>query len=406
MKNNIYLQEAEANLEEIRRNRRFFHQYPELGFQEFQTAERVAKHLKSLGLEVKTGIAGTGVVGVLRCHRPGRTAALRADMDALPMEEKNPVPYASKNPGIMHSCGHDGHTAMLMETARLLVHHKDSLRGNVKFIFQPCEDTIPSGAEPMIAEGVLNDPDVEAIFTVHLMSRFPEGSMWLKQGYMTISSAGFELTLQGRGGHVGAPHDVIDPIMMAGMLITGSQSMMSRRVAPGQTMIFGFGTIHGGTADNIVPDEVTLTGSIRTATPEDREAAIGDFERIVKGVVESVGGSYTLKVEIQNPSVYNDPGLVPLVKNAGAEILGENNVQEFSWIFPGGDDAAFFQQKVPGVYWYLGTRNEGKGFDKPHHNPYFDFDESMLAVGAAVQAQVVTEFLSARSSGRSGPDEC
>jgi amidohydrolase len=395
MKENIYLQEAKANLEEIRENRRVFHQNPELGFQEFKTAERVAKHLKSLGLEVKTGIAGTGVVGILRCEKPGETAALRADMDALPMEEKSRVSYASQNPGIMHACGHDGHTAMLMETARLLVNHKDLLRGNVKFIFQPCEDTIPSGAEPMIAEGVLNDPDVQAIFTVHLMSRFPEGTMWLKPGYMTISSAGFELTLQGRGGHVGAPHDVIDPIMMAGMLITSSQSMMSRRAAPGQTMIFGFGTIHGGTADNIVPEEVALTGSIRTATPEDREAAIEDFERIVKGVVESAGGNYKLKVEIQNPSIYNDPKIVPLVTKAGGEILGKANVHEFSWIFPGGDDAAFFQQKVPGVYWYLGTRNEQKGFDKPHHNPYFDFDESLLAVGAAVQAQAVTDFLSA-----------
>ena len=393
MNDNIYLQEAQANLEEIRKNRRDFHRNPELGFQEFQTAERVAAHLKSLGLEVKTGIAGTGVMGTLRCEKPGRTVALRADMDALPMEEKNPVAYASKNPGIMHACGHDGHTAMLMETARLLCNHRELLRGNVKFIFQPCEDMTPSGAEPMIAEGVLNDPDVEAIFTVHLMSRFPEGTMWLKPEYMTISSAGFELILKGRGGHVGAPHEVIDPIMMAGMLIAGSQSMMSRRVAPGQTMIFGFGTIHGGTADNIVPDEVTLTGSIRTATPEDRQAAIVDFERIVKGVVESVGGRYQLKVEIQNPSIYNDPKLVPLVKKAGAAILGEANVQEFSWIFPGGDDAAFFQAKVPGVYWYLGTRNEEKGFDKPHHNPYFDFDERMLAPGAAVQAQAAADFL-------------
>jgi amidohydrolase len=282
---------------------------------------------------------------------------------------------------------------MLMKTARLLCNHKDRLRGSVKFIFQPCEDMIPSGAEPMIAEGVLNDPDIEAIFTVHLMSRFPEGTMWLKPGYMTISSAGFQLVLQGRGGHVGSPHEVIDPIMMAGMLITGSQSMMSRRVALGQTMIFGYGTIHGGSADNIVPDEVTLTGSIRTATPEDRESALADFERIVKGVVGSAGGSYTLKVEIQNPSIYNDPKLVPLVKRAGAGILGEDNVQEFSWIFPGGADAAFFQQKVPGLYWYLGTRNEQRGFDKPHHNPYFDFDERMLALGAAVQAQIITDFL-------------
>ncbi len=393
MSDNKYLKKARNNLDEIRQNRRDFHQHPELGFQEFRTARKVAAYLKGLDLQVTTGVAGTGVVGVLRCAESGKTAALRADMDALPMQEKNDVPYASSNPGVMHACGHDGHTAMLMETARLLVQEADNLKGNVKFIFQPCEDMIPSGAEPMIKEGVLKDPDVDGIFTVHLMSMFPQGTMWVKPEYVTISSAGFKLILQGKGGHVGTPHQVVDPIAMAGMLITSSQSLMLRRAAPGETMIFAFGTIEGGTADNIIPDQVTLSGSIRTTTPEDLEKAIQDFERIVQGVTRTAGGSYALDIVPGNPSVYNDHTLVNLAKSAGASVLGEDNVHEFAATFPGGDDAAYFQQKVPGVYWYLGTESKEKGFDKPHHNPYYDFDEDVLALGAAVQAQAVTDFL-------------
>jgi amidohydrolase len=318
---------------------------------------------------------------------------LRADMDALPMQEKNDVPYASTVPGVMHACGHDGHTAMLMETARLLTRQAGNLNGNVKFIFQPSEDMLPSGAEPMIEEGILGDPDVNAIFTVHLLSMFPQGTLWVKPEHMTISSAGFKLVLKGKGGHVGAPHQVVDPIAMAGTLITSSHSLMAKRTAPGETMIFAFGTIHGGTADNIIPDQVTLSGSIRTATPEDRAKAIQDFERIVQGVVTTAGGAYELDVEIQNPSIYNDPALVQVLKTAGESVLGGDNVHEFSKTLAVGDDAAFFQQKVPGVYWYLGTKSTEKGFDKPHHNPYFDFDEDVLALGAAVQAQAVSNFL-------------
>jgi amidohydrolase len=282
---------------------------------------------------------------------------------------------------------------MLMETARLLVQEAGNLKGNVKFIFQPCEDMIPSGAEPMIKEGVLEEPDVDAIFTVHLMSMYPQGTLWVKPEHMTISSAGFKLILEGKGGHVGTPHQVVDPITMAGLLITSSHSLMAKRTAPGETMIFAFGTIHGGTAENIIPDQVTLSGSIRTATPEDRVKAIQDFERIVRGVATAAGGEYELDVEIQNPSIYNDPALVQLLKSAGASVLGDENVHEFSATLAVGDDAAFFQQKVPGVYWYLGTQNKEKGFDKPHHNPYFDFDEGVLALGAAVQAQAVSDFL-------------
>ncbi|HEC61195.1 MAG TPA: amidohydrolase [bacterium] len=390
---NRYLREAQKNADQIIAHRRDFHKHAELGFNEFRTAERIAAYLQSLDLEVQTGIAQTGVVGLLRCVEAGKTAALRADIDALPMQEKNDSSYASVNEGVMHACGHDGHTAMLMETARLLASNAQNLRGNVKFIFQPCEDMIPSGAEPMIEEGVLKNPDVEGIFTVHVSTGHPEGTLWVKPEYISISSAGFKCTFAGQGGHVSSPHQVIDPIMMAGMLITSSQTLMLKRSAPGTPMIFAFGTIHGGTADNIVPDEVTLTGSIRTATPQELRESIEAFKRIVAGIAQSVGGEYSLDIELQNPSIYNDPDMVSLLKSAGAKVMGADKVFEYSQIRTGGDDAAFFQQKIPGVYWVLGVQNEAKGFDKPHHNAYFDFDDANLALGAAVQAQAVTDFL-------------
>jgi len=390
---NSYLKKAQANFEQIRDHRRDFHQHAEIGFYEKRTAEKIAAYLRSLDLEVKTGIAKTGVVGLLRCAEGGKTAALRADIDALPMDEKNDVPYASVNPGAAHACGHDGHAAILMETARLLKVNATNLRGNIKFIFQPCEDMIPSGAAPMIEEGALENPAVDGIFTLHVSTSHELGTLWVKREYISISSAGFKLVLKGKGSHVSQPHRGIDPINMAGLLITGSQTLMLKSSQPGKPMVFAFGTIHGGTADNIIPDEVSLSGSIRTATPEDRQKAIEDFERIVRGVADTAGGAYQLDIEMQNPSIYNTPEMVDLLKSAGAKVAGAEKVHEFTQIMPGGDDAAYFHQKVPGVYWLLGARNEAKGFVQPGHSPYFDFDEDAMPLGAAVQAQAVTDFL-------------
>jgi amidohydrolase len=390
---NPYLSSALANFDQIREHRRDFHRHAELGFHEKRTAGKIAEYLRALGLEVKTGIAKTGVVGLLCCKESGKTAALRADIDALPMEEKNDVPYASVNPGVAHACGHDGHAAVLMETARLLTENAEKLKGNVKFIFQPCEDMIPSGALPMIEEGVLENPAVDGIFTLHVSTSHDLGTLWVKRDYISISSAGFKLILRGKGGHVSQPHRGVDPINMAALLITGSQNLMLKSTQPGKPIVFAFGTIHGGTADNIIPDEVVLSGSIRTATPEDREKAIEDFQRIVKGIADTAGGSHQLDIELQNPSMYNAPEMVDLLKSSAAKVIGEHKVNEFNQIMPGGDDAAYFQQKVPGVYWILGARNEDKGFVQPGHSPFFDFDEDALPIGAAVQAQAVTDFL-------------
>jgi amidohydrolase len=391
---NRYLKSAQDNFKQIRNHRRDFHKHAEIGFSETRTAGKIAAYLRTLGLDVSTGIAKTGVVGLLRCREGGKTAALRADIDALPMEDKKDVPYASVNPGAAHACGHDGHAAILMETARLLTENAEHLQGNVKFIFQPCEDMIPSGAEPMIEAGVLDNPGVDGIFTLHVSTSHELGTLWVKREYISISSAGFELTLKGKGGHVSQPHRGIDPINMAGLLITGSQTLMLKSTQPGKPIVFAFGTIHGGTADNIIPDSVSLSGTIRTATPEDRKKGIEDFERIVKGIADAAGGSYQLEIELQNPSMYNAPEMVDLLKAAADKVIGAEKVNEFHQIMPGGDDAAFFQQKVPGVYWILGARNEAKGYIQPGHSPFFDFDEDALPIGAAVQAQAVTDFLS------------
>lgn len=390
---NEYLKQAQQNLKEIRDHRRDFHKHPELGFKETRTARIVAEYLESLQIEVKTGIAQTGVVGLLRGGADGKTVAVRADIDALPMQEKNTVPYASVNQGVSHACGHDAHVAMLMETARLLAGNAKNLKGNVKFIFQPCEDMIPSGAEPMIQEGVMENPHVDAIFTTHVSTGHELGTMWVKSEYISISSADFELVVKGTGGHVSQPQRTVDPISISGMIITDTQVLMQRSVAPWEPMIFAFGKIHAGTANNIIPDHAVLSGTIRAATPDARQKGIDDFERMVDGITSAAGGSYSLEVQLCNPSIYNDPEMVSLLQKSAAKVMGEDAINELPHIMPGGDDAAFFQQKAPGAYWILGARNEAKGFDKPGHSPYYDFDEDALPVGAAVHAQAVTDYL-------------
>ncbi len=404
---NGYLRAAGELLETMRSIRRDLHRHPEVGTREIRTAARIAELLAAAGLEVRTGVGGTGVVGLLagrgRGAARGRTVALRADMDALPMQDRKSVEYASQNPGAAHSCGHDGHAAILLGAAEILARERDSLAGNVKFIFQPSEDTLPGGALPMIEAGVLEGPKVEAVFSLHLHPQFDEGTVVAKPGTVSTSSASFTLTLKGAGGHVGLPHKVNNPLLMAALVMVNAQSILPKSLAPGEPLIFEFGAIHGGTAGNVVPAEVVLKGSIRLSSPELLERTIERFEALIRATVESSGGGYGLELQRGYPAIVNDPGLARLWRGAATKVLGEERVVEYDRIIASGDDAAYFHQRVPGVYWLLGVRNEELGFSEPLHSPYFDFNEEVLAIGAAIQCQAAIDALrQGRPAGQEG----
>jgi len=390
---NRFRESAFAKLEILRAIRRDLHRHPELGMQERRTAALIAEHLQRLGIETETGVAGTGVVGLLKGRRGGKTVAIRADIDALPMQERNTVCYASEQPGVAHSCGHDAHTAIQLGAAMLLREMEEDLPGNVKFIFQPSEDTLPGGAVPMIQAGVLERPAVDALFSLHLYPSFAQGTVAVKPGRASTSSTSFTLTLHGIGGHVGMPHKVLNPIHLAAIVMNTTQGLLPKSLAPGQPLILEFASIHGGTVGNIVPPEVVMQGSIRVSSPQLLDRITERFEALIRAIVDSAGGSCRLELEKGYPAIFNDPKLAGLWKHSAAKIVGEQQVIEHDAIMTGGDDAAYFQQKVPGVYWWLGIRNEEKGYTQPLHSPSFGFDEEVLALGAAIQAQAVWDYL-------------
>jgi len=397
------LQEAGSLLDPMREIRRDLHRHPELGTQEVRTSRIVADFLKHLGLEVRTGVGGYGVVALLAAGEGGGCVALRADMDALPMEEKIDAPYASTRTNTAHCCGHDGHTAILLGTAGLLCRFSSALKGSVKFIFQPSEDKAPGGAIPMIVDGALANPDVDGIFSLHLNPDLPEGTAGIKSGYCTVSSAEFVLRLIGKGCHVASPHKGVSPVVMAGMVIAAGQNAVTARMNPLDPAILSFCTIRGGTASNVIPEEVTLTGSIRTIDPEKREVLAGALEQVVQGVARTCGGTYHLSVKREYPSVFNHPELAAEFRASAAKILPVDHVIDLQSPSMTGEDVAYFHQKVPGVHWLLGTENPARGFIHPLHSPLFDFNEDVMPLGAALHAACAIDFLDHRSIGPTGP---
>jgi amidohydrolase len=377
----------------MRAVRRDLHRHPELGTQEVRTSRIVADYLTSLGLDVKTGVGGYGVVAMLSAREDGKCVALRADMDALAMQEKNEVPYASLEHGVAHCCGHDGHTAILLGTAALLCKFADSLNGNVKFIFQPSEDRAPGGALPMIADGALKDPAVEGIYSLHLNPDLPEGSVGVKSGFATISSAGFALEMIGKGCHVASSHEGVDPVAMAGSVISAAQTIVSRKINPLEPTIISFCTVHGGTAGNIIPDMVTLTGSIRTPDPERREVLANELHRIAQGVAKANGGACKFELNMEYPSVFNHPELAAEFRASAAEILSAEKVVNLPFPSMTGEDVSYFHQKIPGVHWLLGIANPAMGFIHPLHSPLFDFNEEVMPLGSAILARCVADYL-------------
>jgi amidohydrolase len=385
--------EAHAMRDQLVAWRRDLHMHPELGFEEVRTAGLVVEHLTRLGCRVYTGVAKTGVIGLLQGARPGPTVMLRFDMDALPIQEENQVEYASQTPGVMHACGHDGHVAIGLGTATLLHRHRDELTGTVKLIFQPGEEGM-NGAEVMVKEGALDDygPRPDAAFGLHLWNDSPLGQARLTVGPMMAAADRWSLTVKGQGGHGAMPHQTADPVVATAQIISALQTIVSRSVDPQRTAVVTVGTINGGTAFNIIPGQVELSGTIRTFETEVRETVLERLESLCQGVAAGMGVEVDLQIDVLTPATVNDAAATALMQQVAGEVLGEENVRgDFRTM--GSEDMAYFLREVPGCYMFLGSANAGRGLDYPHHNPRFDFDEAALPLGVAILAETATRFL-------------
>ncbi len=387
------LARAQELKEEFIGYRRDFHLHPELGMEETRTSEIVADYLQKLGLEVTTGVANTGVVGLLRGSVQGPTIGLRADMDALPIVEQSGVEYSSVYEGKMHACGHDGHTAILMGVAKLLTEVKDSIRGNVKFIFQPAEEG-PGGALPMIEEGVLDNPKVDMMFGLHISTKMGRPGQ-IAYGYgATSGGTGYaRIKIKGYGGHGAHPHKSVDAIMATAHVLTALQTIISREIDPLEPVVITMGTIKGGYRHNVIADEVEMTGTIRTLNDQVKASMPERFDRIIKGICESLRCDYELEYRQGIPSVINDIETTKLLVEVGSKLLGEENVIENERPSMGGEDFCFFSKAVPSSFFNLLARNEAKNCHFPGHHPQYNFDEDCIPVGMATLAEVTLAAL-------------
>jgi amidohydrolase len=387
--------DVQAVFKETVKIRRDLHQHPELGYQEVRTSARVAEILKSLGLEVKTGVSKTGVVGLLQGEHPGKTILLRADMDALPVQEENETPYASQNSGVMHACGHDGHTSMLLMAAKVLAQRRGRLRGNVKFMFQPAEEG-PGGAKPMIEAGVLKDPTVEAALGIHLWNDLLLGQIGVQSGPIMASTDQLEIIIRGKGGHGAKPQAAVDPIVAAAHVITALQTLISRERDPLKAVVLSIGAIQGGEAFNVIPSEVKLLGTVRTLSEDLFEAMPGRIERVVQGATAALGAKGEVRYTRLYPSTVNDVGMAGLVEGVATELVGEERIVRHPATM-GGEDMSFFLNEVPGCYFFIGSSNPDRSLDYPHHHPRFDFDEAALGVGIEMLTRTVETYLNEKS---------
>jgi amidohydrolase len=388
-----YNSESLAMQDQLIAVRRDLHMHPELGFHEERTSSLVADYLTRLGYRVYTGIAKTGVIGLLEGDRPGPTVMLRFDMDALPIQEENEVEYASQTPGVMHACGHDGHVTIGLGTATLLARSRGEWAGTVKLVFQPAEEGM-NGAEVMVNEGALDDygPRPDAAFGLHLWNLSPVGRAELTVGPMMAAAERWSLTVTGSGGHGALPHQTADPIVAAAQIVTALQTIVSRNVDPQLTAVVSIGTIRGGTAFNIIPGQVELTGTVRTFEADVRATVLSRLEALCRGIAAGMGVGVDLQVNALTPAVVNDPAAAGLMRKVAEELLGQGNVSS-GFRTMGSEDMAFFLQEVPGSFLFLGSSDSARGLDCPHHNPRFDFDESALPLGVAILSETATRFL-------------
>ena len=387
--------------------RRDFHAHPELANREERTARVVAQHLRKMGVDqIKTGVARHGVVALIRGGKPGPTVALRADMDALPVQERTGLPFASQNNGVMHACGHDAHTAMLLGAAKVLVQIREAIPGNVKLIFQPAEEGTPpdeeGGAKLMIQEGVLGNPEVSAIFGLHVNTELETGKLGYRQGALLASVDRFRITVSGKQSHAAMPWKGIDPIVASAQIITAIQTIASRKIDARRPVVVSIGIIRAGTAWNIIPEQVTMEGTIRTHQAEVRKQATEELQRLVRQTASAHGATAEIVLDDYGPAVWNDPELGRRMKVSLERAAGEKNVVESEPVM-GGEDFAQYAQKVPGFYFFLGVRNESIGAVHAAHTPDFLIDEAALPLGVRALALLAVDYLRAEPGGVGKP---
>lgn len=384
---------AEKYSPEIISLRRQIHANPELAFAEFETAALVAGFLKQNGIEYFTGIAKTGVIGIIKGMNPNkRTIALRADMDALPIIEKNEVPYKSKNAGRMHACGHDVHTSSLLGVAKILQNLTDRFEGTVKLIFQPSEEKYPGGAKVMIEESVLENPAPEIIIGQHVFPELEAGKVGMKSGKYMASTDEIYITVKGKGGHGAIPHKNIDPVLIAAHLVVALQQIVSRNSNPAMPTVVSFGRIIGEGQTNVIPDEVKLSGIMRTFDENWRAEMKKKIATLAENLAISMGGTCEVVFDEGYPYLVNDPEVTERVRMNAIDFLGEENVVELE-LRTTAEDFAYFTQKVPGCFYRLGTRNEKKGFVSNLHSATFDVDEESLKIGMGLMAWLAIKEL-------------
>jgi len=380
--------EIESKIIEIRHQ---IHQNPELSFSETETAALAASEMRRLGFEVKEKIFGTGVLATFKnSNQPdSKTLLIRADMDALPVQEKNNLLYSSQKDGVMHACGHDGHTAILIGTALVLKEMAADFNGNLKFLFQPGEET-SGGAEGMIKEGVLKNPEVDAALGLHLWGSTPEGIVEYKSGPFMASPDHFDLKIIGRGGHAARPHNTIDPIPIGAEIISALQKIVSRRIDPSESAVISVCNFEAGSTHNVIPDSAILKGTVRSLKPEIREQLAENIETVIKNICNIYGAKYELDYVFGYPAVINNLEMTDLLAQAATKILGEDRVKEREKPEMGGEDFSFFGKEVPSVFYFLGIAPEGKIIN--HHQSDFKFDDSVLKDGVAVMVQTALDF--------------
>ena len=377
-------------------DRRDFHEHPELAHQEVRTAGVVADRLRAIGLDdIRTGIASTGVTGLIRgtAGPGGKTVLLRADMDALPIHELNEVEYRSRTDGVMHACGHDAHTAMLLAVTRLLMERRGEFAGTVKVLFQPAEEVPPGGAKPMIEAGVLEEPHVDAAFGLHIAQGDPVGTLSVRPGPAMAAADRFRIVIHGKGGHGAHPHDTIDPVLVGAQIVTALQSLVAREIDPIESGVVTVAAFLAGEAFNVIPETAELRGTVRTFTPANRDLLQERVGALVTGIAAAMRAEATVEYARGYPATVNDPELTELVRRACEATVGPDKVLTGAPMM-GAEDFSYFLEAVPGSFFFVGSKNPERGLVWGHHHPRFDLDEAAMAVGIEAMTRVALDYLS------------